>query len=107
MPELLLEQVDGVERHHQRRAMGEVDDVQHAVDQRQPQRHQRIDRAGGQAVEDGGNRMPKSSMGGSGPASRTQREHRVGLAVLARHDHPDVALDHLRHQRLGARCSGR
>ena len=34
--------------------MGEIDDVQHAVDQRQRDRHQRVDRAGEQAVDDGG-----------------------------------------------------
>ena len=44
--------------------MGEIDDVQHAVDQRQRDRHQRVDRAGEQAVDDGG----KDDLG---------REHRV------------------------------
>ena len=38
-------------RGGQQRAMGEVDDVQHAVDQRQAERDQRVDRAGHQAVE--------------------------------------------------------
>ena len=38
-------------RRGQQRAMGEVDDVQHAVDQRQPERDQRVDGAGHQAVE--------------------------------------------------------
>ena len=46
-----LQAVDAVQRHHQRRAVREVDDVQHAVDQRQAERHQRVDRAGGDAVE--------------------------------------------------------
>jgi hypothetical protein len=36
----------------EQRAVGEVDDVQHAVDQRQAERDQRVDRAGQQAVED-------------------------------------------------------
>ena len=39
-------------RGGQQRAMREVDDVQHAVDQRQPERDQRVDGAGHQAVED-------------------------------------------------------
>ena len=34
--------------------MGEVDDVQHAVDERQPDRDQRVDRAGHQPVQHGG-----------------------------------------------------
>ena len=38
------------------RAMGEIDDVQHAVDQRQPERDQRVDRAGHETVEDRGDR---------------------------------------------------
>ena len=43
----------GEHGHGQQRAMGKVDDVQHAVDQREPERDQRVDRAGHQAVEDG------------------------------------------------------
>ena len=39
------------QRGRQQRAMREVDDVQHAIDQRQPERDQRIDGAGHQAVE--------------------------------------------------------
>jgi len=38
-------------RGGQQRAVGEVDDVQNAVDQRQPERDQRIDRAGHQSVQ--------------------------------------------------------
>ena len=49
------EQLVGEERREhrggQQRAVREVDDVQHAVDQRQPERDQRIDRAGHQSVE--------------------------------------------------------
>ncbi len=52
------------------RAMGEVDDVQHAVDQRQPQRHQRVDRPGQEAVEHGG----EDDLGG---------EHQCGLTLSA------------------------
>ena len=37
--------------------MGEIDDVQHAIDQRQRDRHQRVDRAGQQAVDDGGDEI--------------------------------------------------
>ncbi|MNT89422.1 hypothetical protein D3C72_2301420 [compost metagenome] len=47
----VLEQVDGVERNHERRPMGEIDDVQHPVDQGQAQGDQRVHRAGRQAVE--------------------------------------------------------
>src|SRR5260221_7639146 len=46
-----VEEIDAVERQHQQAAMGEIDDVQHAVDQRQPERHQRVNRAGGDAVQ--------------------------------------------------------
>ena len=38
-------------RGRQQRAVREIDDVQDAVDQRQPERDQRIDRAGHQSVE--------------------------------------------------------
>ena len=51
--------------------MREIDDVQHAVDQRQRDRHQRIDRAGEQAVDDaamsGANMIPKLSRSGGRP----------------------------------------
>ena len=50
----LKREVDREHRRTQDRAMGEIDDVQHAIDQRQPDRDQRIDRAGHQAVEHGG-----------------------------------------------------
>jgi hypothetical protein len=33
--------------------MGKIDDMQDAVNQREPERHQRIDRAGHQAIDDG------------------------------------------------------
>ena len=42
-------------RGGQQRAVGEVDDVQDAVDQRQPERDQRVDGAGHQSVEHRGN----------------------------------------------------
>jgi len=48
-----IEEIDAVQRDHQDRAVGEVDDVQHAVDQRKAERHQRVDRAGGQPVDQG------------------------------------------------------
>ncbi len=38
----------------QKRAMGEIDDVQHAVDQRQPERDKRVHGAGQEPVEDRG-----------------------------------------------------
>ena len=43
---------DGIHGQHQQAAMGEVDDVQHAVDQRQPDGDQHIDSAGQKAVQD-------------------------------------------------------
>src|SRR5262249_54573470 len=53
------EQAVGEERREhggaQERAMGEVDDVQDAVDQGEAERHQRVDRAGEKPVEDGRN----------------------------------------------------
>jgi hypothetical protein len=52
-PEFLEGEEGREQRGAQQRAMGEGDDVQHAVDQRQPKRDQRIDRAGHQAVDDG------------------------------------------------------
>ena len=39
----------------EQRAVREIDDVQDAVDQRQPERYEPIDRAGQEPVEDGGN----------------------------------------------------
>ena len=42
-------------RGGQQRAVGEIDDVQDAVDQRQPERNERVDGAGHQAVEHRGN----------------------------------------------------
>ena len=51
-------------RGGQQRAMGEVDDVQDAVDQRQPERDQRIDGAGHQSVEDRGNQDDRRQHGG-------------------------------------------
>ena len=51
--ELRLQEIRAVERQHQQAAVGEVDDVQHAVDQREPERDQRVDRADGEAVQHG------------------------------------------------------
>jgi hypothetical protein len=67
------QEIDGIEPHHQQRPMGEVDDVQDAVDQRQPQRDQRIERARRHPVQDRGpkdrhvrhRRLPHSSGGGA------------------------------------------
>ena len=42
-------------RRGQQRAVREIDDVQHAVDQRQAERDQRVDGAGHEPVEDRGN----------------------------------------------------
>ncbi len=46
-----IQEKDAVERQHQQRAMREVDDVKDPVDERKAQRHQRIYRAHGQAIE--------------------------------------------------------
>ena len=45
---------DGVHGQHQQAAMGEVDDVKHAVDQRQSDGDEHIDAAGQQPVQDAG-----------------------------------------------------
>ena len=52
-PEFLEGEEGREQRGAQQRAMGEVDNVQHAINQRQPERDQRIDCAGHQAVDDG------------------------------------------------------
>ena len=54
-PERMKGEEDREHGGTQQRAVREIDDVQHAVDQRQPERDKRIDRAGQQAVEDRGN----------------------------------------------------
>ena len=104
----LLEQVDGIQRQHQRGAVGEVDDVQHAVNQRQAERDQRIDRARGQAVEQRREKDPEFEssifypvqtprslrrLRPNGGCFGFQWEDRVDLAVVARHDHLDVVLE--------------
>ena len=43
----LFEGIHAIQRHHERGAVGKVDDVQHTIDQGQPQRNQGIDSAGG------------------------------------------------------------
>ena len=48
------EQPGAEHRDHQQRAMREVDDVQHAVDQRQPECHERIDATGQQSADERG-----------------------------------------------------
>ena len=53
-PQQAIGEESGEQGRGQHRAMREIDDVQHAVDQRQPERDQRIDRAGQQTVEDRG-----------------------------------------------------
>ena len=42
-----------VRAEHDQDALGDVDDVEHAEDQRQPDRHQRVDTAAENAVDDG------------------------------------------------------
>ncbi len=43
---------DGIHGQHQQAAMGEIDDVQHAVDQRQPDGDKDVNAAGQKAVQD-------------------------------------------------------
>ena len=54
-----IQEEGAVERQHQQRAMREVDDVQHPVDERKAQRHQRIYRAHGQAIENRWEKNPE------------------------------------------------
>ena len=77
---MLLQHVDGIQGNHQRRPVGEVDDVQHAVNQGQAQRDEGIHRAGGQPIEQGweqdaevkheNTRVFQARNGNSGSASR-------------------------------------
>ena len=62
-----------IERGGEQRAMGEIDDVEDAVDQREPERHQRVDGAGEQAVEDRGNEDGGGEHGGAFPFSGAHR----------------------------------
>ena len=59
-------------RGGQQRAMGEIDDVQDAVDQRQPERDQRVDRASHQSVEHRRNEDDWRQHGGLPGAGRRQ-----------------------------------
>lgn len=54
-PEQLEREEHGEQRRTQKRAMRKIDDVEDAIDQRQPKRDKRIDRAHQQTVEDGRN----------------------------------------------------
>src|SRR4029078_1802900 len=54
-PEQLEREERGEQCRAQQSAMCEVDDVEDAIDQRQPERDKRVDRAHQQAVEDGRN----------------------------------------------------
>ena len=78
-------------RGGQQRAMGEVDDVQHAVDQRQAERDQRVDGAGHQTVEDRRNEDDWRQHGGlqaraaprAPPAGRRGQAGGIGNTGLA------------------------
>ena len=60
--------------------MGEVDDVQHAVDQRQPQRDQRVDRAGQEAVEDRRKQdAVQNARCRAGDTGRVDQRHQAGI----------------------------
>ena len=117
------EQLEGEEgreqRRGQQRAVREIDDVQHAVDQRQPKRDQRIDRAGQQAVEDRGDQddgrqhgHALEGRGAGGAHARRPRSRHVTaaasgkpaspLAKASRQDHLDVVVEHLRVDRRRA-----
>ena len=94
----VLEKVDRVKRHHQRRAVREVDDVQDAVDQGQAERDQCVHGACRHAVQE--RRQENRDVEHRSAPSGAQREDRIDLAIVARDDDADVTLDHLRHQRL-------
>ena len=49
-----VKKVDAVERQHQQATMGEVDDMQHAVDEGKSESDQSIDRPGRQATQNCG-----------------------------------------------------
>jgi hypothetical protein len=51
-PEIFRHRPGAVHRKHQELAMGEIDDAQHAEDQRQADAHERVDAADEQAGED-------------------------------------------------------
>ncbi|QYU67159.1 hypothetical protein J4558_19715 [Leptolyngbya sp. 15MV] len=73
--------------------MGEVDDVQHAIDQREPQRDQPVDGAGEEAVENGlpdDLRRVRTQVSAGGPGV-----HRLRVGEVAREDHLDVVALHL------------
>jgi hypothetical protein len=52
-PERGMRDPDGEHRPREERAMGEVDDVQHAVDEGEAERDERVDGAGEEAVHEG------------------------------------------------------
>src|SRR5262249_50787877 len=56
-------------RGGEQRAMGEIDDVQDAIDQRQPKRDEPIHRAGQEPVEDGGNEDDRREQGATTKAT--------------------------------------
>ena len=88
------QEVDAVQRDHQRRAVREVDDVQDPVDEGQPERDQRIDGALGQAVQEGGERgswgRPRDGCSGRALPPQPCRTRRASF----------------RRDRLGARTGG-
>ena len=49
----LFQRINTIEGHHERGAMRKIDDVQHTIDQGQPERNQSIDCARGQTIEQG------------------------------------------------------
>ncbi len=53
-PEQRVRKERGEHRRREQRAMGEIDDVQDAVDERQSERHERVDGAGQEPIENGG-----------------------------------------------------
>jgi hypothetical protein len=75
--------------------MREVDDVQHAVDQREAERDQRIDGPGQEAVQHGlQDDLRREAHGSAGDG-----EDRLRVGEVAREDHLDVPALHLRVHR--------
>ena len=62
------------QRRGQQRAVGEIDDMQHAIDQRQPERDKGIDRPGHQAVQHRGNEDDRRQHDGT---TRRHPRHRA------------------------------
>ncbi len=98
---------DGEHGGRQHCAVGEVDDVEHAVDERQAERDQRVDRTGHHAVQhrrhDDLWAKHHRSLRRIRSRSGRHRKDDLGVGEFRRKDHLDVAPLHLRVHGGGAR----